>query len=319
MWEVRGVAGMFSIIVLTLGGGAVFGQDYPSKTIRIIGGAAGGGSDFAARLIAQGISGPLGQQVIMENRTVIQAVEAVSKAPPDGYTLLVGGNSIWIPALLQKVPYDVDRDFAPLLLISRDINVLAVHPSVPANSVKELIALAKARPGDLNYGSGSTGSVSHLAVELFKHMGGVNIAWIPYKGSGPAITALLTGEVQLLIVDTGLLLPHAKSGRLRALAVTSSEPSALATGLPTVAAAGLPGYEAVGMTGMFVPAKTLAAIINRLNQEMVRFIRAPDVKEKFLNIGAEIAASTPEQFGLAVKSDMNRMGKVIRDAGIKVN
>ena len=317
MLATRFVACVFSIVLV--GSAVVLAQDYPSKTIRIIGGAAGGGSDFAARLIAQGISGPLGQQVIMDNRTVIQAVEAVSKAPPDGYTVLVGGNSIWIPPLLQKVPYDMDRDFAPLLLISRDVNVVAVHPSVPAKSVKELVALAKSRPGELNYGSGSTGSLSHLAVELFKHMGGVNIARVPYKGTGPAITALLSGEVQLLVVDTGLLLPHAKSGRLRALAVTSSEPSAMAAGLPTVAASGLPGYEAVGMTGMFVPAKTPSAIINRLNQEMVRFLRVPEVNEKFLNIGAEVAASTPEQFAAAMKSDISRMARVIRDAGIKID
>ena len=315
----RVLAAISSIVLLVPGVDVVSGQDFPNKTIRIIGGAAGGGSDFAARLIAQGISGPLGQQVIMDNRTVIQAVEAVSKALPAGYTLLVGGNSIWIPPLLQKVPYDMERDFAPLVLISRDINVLAVHPSLPAKSVKELIALAIARPGELNYGSGSSGSLSHLAVELFKHMGGVDIVRVPYKGTGPAIIAMLSGEIQLLIVDTGLLLPHAKSGKLRALAVTSMESSALAPGLPTVAAAGLPGYEAVGMTGMFAPAKTPAAVISRLNQEMVRFLRLPDVKEKFFNIGAEISASTPEQFGLAVKSDTGRMGKVIKDAGIKVD
>ena len=179
--------------------------------------------------------------------------------------------------------------------------------------------MAKARPGELNYASGATGGSTHLAAELFKSMAGVNIVHVPYKGSAPAITALISGEVQLTITDVGLVAPHVKSGKLRALAVTSAEPSALVPGLPTVAASGLPGYEAVGMTGILAPAKTPAAIINRLNQEIVRVLNMPEVKEQFFNAGVEVVGSSPEQFAATIKSEIAKLGKVIKDAGIKVD
>ena len=297
----------------------VFAQDYPSKTIRIITGSAGGGSDFNARTVAQGISGPLGQPVIVENRVSLSLGEVGSKAPPDGYLLTVQGGSLWVVTLLQKMPYDVVRDFAPISLISRDVNIVAVHPSLPVKSAKELIALAKARPGTLNYGSGNPGSPSHLAGELFKSMAGAKIVHVAYKGVAPAVTALITGEVQVIILDSALIEPHAKSERLKALAVTSAEPSALTPGLPTVSATGLPGYEMVGLAGIWAPAKTPAAIINRLNQEIVRYITQPAVKERFLNAGAEVVASSPDQFAAFIKADVAKMGKVIKEAGIKMN
>jgi tripartite-type tricarboxylate transporter receptor subunit TctC len=309
---------LLSVGLMAPGAGVVSGQDYPNKPIRIVTGLAGGGGDSVARIIAQGISGPLGQSVIVDNRTTIQASEAASKAPPDGYTLLVIGSSVWIFPLLQKAPYEVS-DFSPISLISREINVVSVHPSVPVKSIKELIALAKARPGALNYGAGVIGGPQHLAAELFKSMAGVDIVRISYKGNAQSITGLISGEVQLMITDVGLLAPHVKMGRLRALAVTSLEPSALAPGLPTVAASGLPGYEAVGMTVMMAPANTPSAIINRLNQEIVRFLNRSDVKERFLNDGEEVVANSPEQFAAIIKSDMARISKVIKDAGIKVN
>jgi len=296
----------------------VSGQEYPSKSIRIVTAAAGGGSDFTSRVVAQGISGPLGQPVIVDNRTAILAAEAVLKAPPDGYTLLVTGTSFWVGPLLQKAPYDAVRDFAAVVQIAREINLVAVHPSVPAKSVKELIALAKARPGELNYALTVVGSSNHLSAELFKSMAGVNIVGIAYKGSAAGITALISGEVQLSINDAGLVSPHVKSGRLRALAVTSAEPSALVPTLPTVAASGLPGYEAVSMTGLWAPAKTPGTILNRLNQEIVRFLRTAEAKEKFLNNGAETVGSSPEQFASTIISDIAKWGKVIKDAGIKV-
>jgi tripartite-type tricarboxylate transporter receptor subunit TctC len=186
-------------------------------------------------------------------------------------------------------------------------------------SVKELIALAKAKPGVLNYSSSGTGGSTHLAQELFKAMAGVNIVHVPYKGTAATITALVSGEVQLTINDAGLVAPHAKSGKLRALAVTSAMPSALAPGLLTVAASGLPGYEWVGTTGMWAPVKTPGAIIDRLNQEIVRLLNGADVKQRFFNAGAEVVASSPEQFAAVIKSDIVRMGKVIKDAGIKVD
>ena len=311
----RFVVSTISIGLMVLGAGAVSAQDFPTKPIRIITGGVGGGNDFTARQLAQGITGSLGQPVIVDNRTGFLATEAVSKAPPDGYTLIVIGNALWVRPLLEKVPHDV-RDFSPITLTERTVNIVAVHPSLPVKSIKELIALAKARPGELNYGSSAPGSSNHLAGELFRSMAGVKLVNVPYKSSPPVITALIGGEVQLAIIDVGLVVPHVKTGKLRALAVTSTEPSALAPGLPTVAASGLPGYESVSMVGVLAPTKTPAAIINRLNQEMVRVLNMPEVKERFLNVGIEVATSSPEQFAATIKSDIAKWGKVIKDAGI---
>ena len=307
-----------SVGVMILAAGAVSAQDYPSKPIRIITSGVGGNSDFDTRQIAQGISGPLGQPVIVDNRTTFLAAEAVSKAPPDGYTLHVAGGTLWIAPLLQKTPYEVS-DFSPISLIETQANIVIVHPSLPVKSIKELIALAKARPGELNYGSGATGGSTHLGVELFKSMAGVNVVRVAYKGSGPVIPALIGGEVQLTIQDVGSVVPHMKSGKVRALAVTSAEPSALVPGMPTVAASGLPGFEAIGLSGIFAPTKTPAAIINRLNQEIVRFLNRADVRERFLGFGEEVVASSPEQFAATIKSDVAKWSKLIKDAGIKVN
>ena len=303
--------------MLVVGAGAALGQDYPNRPIRIITSPAGGGADFVARLVAQGISGPLGQPVIVENRGigVIQG-DFLSKAPPDGYGVTVTGANFWIGPLLQKVPYDVVSDFSPVSLISREVGILTVHPSMPVKSVKELIALAKARPKDLNYSSAGTATPSHFALELFKSMAGVSIVHVAYKGGAPALTALLSGEVQVGIVDAGAAAPHVKAGRLRALAVTSAEPSALGPGLATVAAAGVPGYESVSMTGMFAPGKTPGAIIARLSQEIARFVNRPDVKEKFLSARGETVGNSPEEFAAVIKSDIAKMRKVIKNAGI---
>jgi tripartite-type tricarboxylate transporter receptor subunit TctC len=304
----RIVVGMFSLGLMVLGAGAVSGQDYPNRPLRIVTGAVGGGADFLARQIAQGISAPLGQPVIVENRPPTIATETVIKSSPDGYTLLLQSASLWIFPLLQKASYDAVKDFLPISLISRDVNILAVHPSVPANSVKELIALAKARPGGLNYGSGPTGGAGHLAGELFKSMAGVDI-----------VRALISGEVQLTISDAGSVALYVKTGKLRALAVTSTTPSALAPGLPTMAVSGVPGYEFVGLNGVFAPANTPAAVINRLNREIVRFLGSAEVKERLLTAGAEVLASSPEELSAAMKLDISRMGKLIKDLGIKVD
>ena len=197
--------------------------------------------------------------------------------------------------------------------------MLVVHPSVPANSVKELIALAKAKPGALNFSTGGAGGTGHLAGELFKAMAGVNIVWVPYKSGSQAILALMGGETQMTFAGAEAVIPHVKSGKLRALAVTSAQPSALVPGTPTVAATGLPGYEMTGMTGVFAPAQTPAPIINRLNQEIVLVLNRAEVKEKFLTLGVEIITSSPAQFASAIKADMDRLGKLIKDAGIKAN
>ncbi|MBI3938454.1 MAG: tripartite tricarboxylate transporter substrate binding protein [Betaproteobacteria bacterium] len=292
-------------------------QSYPNKPIRMIAPAIGGASDIAARLIAQSLSGTLGQQVVVDNRGSI-APEIGAKAAPDGYTLLSYGSPLWLSSFLRdNVPWDPVRDFSPITLTASSPNVLIVHPSLPAKSVRELIALAKARPGELNFSTGSTGALTHLTGELFKAMAGVNIVRIPYKGNGPALNALVGGQVQLMFANSGSVVPQLNSGRLRALAVTSAQPSALVPGLPTVAASGLPGFESVTIIGMFAPAGTPAELIERLNQEIVRVLNRVDVKEKFFRIGVEAVSSSPEQFAAFIKADMTKWGKVIKDAGIR--
>ncbi len=316
----RFAVGIFLAGMTVLGAGVSYCQNYPNKSIRIITSGVGGGNDFVARLIAQGISSPLGQQVIVENRAsgVIPG-ELVSQAQPDGYTLLVYGGTLWIGPLLQKTSYDALKSFSPITLAERAPNVLAVFPSSGVNSVKELIALAKAKPGALNYASTATGSSTHLTSELFKSMAGVDIVRVPYKSVASALTDLMGGQVQMMFTSPPTVAPHMKSGRLRVLAVTSPEPSALAPGLPTVAAAGVPGFESVTITGIFAPATTPKPVIDRLNREIVRFVKLPETKEKFLNTGSEAAGTTPEELAAAVKAEVARWGKVIKDAGLKAD
>ena len=302
------------------GTGVVSGQDYPNKPIRIVTSSAGGSSDFVMRLVAPALRASLGQPVIIENRASLLLGEVESRSPPDGYTLLAGGGTLWIVPLLQDVRFDPSKDFAPIALLVTSPNILVVHPSVPVKSVKELIALARARPGELNYASTSTGGSPHLAAELFKTLAGVDIVQIPYKGSGAALIALVGGHVQVMFPAVTSSTPHIRSGRLRGLAVTSAKTSPLAPGLPPIAAT-VPGYDygTGGATAMFAPQKTPAAIISRLNQEIVRVLNQADMKEKLSGSGVEIVGSSPEQLGAMVKSEVARMGKVIKDAGIKAN
>jgi len=292
-------------------------QDYPRKPIRVITSPTGGGLDFIARTLTQGLTGPLGQPFVIDNRPTRLLPELGAKAPPDGYNLLVHGSALWLLPFMSEATHDPLRDFVPITLIARAPLVVVVHPSLPAKSIKELLALAKARPGDLNYGSGSSGSSSHLSAELFKHMAGTDIMRIPYKGIGAATNDLLGGRVHMMFATAPSVAGHVTSGRLRALGVTSAQPSALAPGLPTVAAAGLPGYEAATLYGLFAPAKTPAAIIDRLNQESARALNTPDVKARLFKSGSDALGSTPEEFVAIIKADMTRMGKVIKAAGIR--
>lgn len=243
------------------------GQDYPNRPLRLVSPGPGGGADFVARFVAQGISGPLGQQVVVENRPAgVIPGQIVSKAPPDGYTMMVNGNSFWIAPLMRDgVPYDPMKDFSPITLAVSSPNILVVHSSVPATSVKGLIALAKARPGVLNYASASAGGSVHLSAELFKYMAGVNIVRISYKTSGTSVNSLLGGEVDLMFANAPPVMPHVKAGRLRALAVTTLKPSVLLPDLPTISGAGLPGFEVASVYALFAPARSPAAIVSRLN------------------------------------------------------
>ncbi len=295
-------------------------QEFPRKPLRMVAAEAGGGGDFAARLIAAALSENIGQQVIVDNRggPIINATQAVIKATPDGYTLLLHGGTVWtFPLLRNQAPYDAVRDFAPVTWAIKSTGVLVVHPSVTANSVRDLIAMAKTSAGQLNYASGPSGSENHLWCELFRNMAGINLVRIPYKGAGPAINALLGGQVQLMVATSGSSAPHIKSGKLKALAVTSAQPSALLPGLPTIASSGLAGYEAETIIGLLAPAGTPRSLIDRLNQESVRVLRNAGVKEKFLAAGVETVGSSPEVFSGKIKSEIAKWEKLIKESGIQ--
>ncbi len=316
---IRIVAGMI-LVALIMATGVVYGQNYPTRPIRIVTSLAGGGNDLAARFIAQGMvaGGSLGQNVIVENRATNVIGEVVARASPDGYTLILGGGALWLaPFLRDNLRYDPIKDFTPISLAVSTPNVLVVHPSLPTNSVKEFIALAKAKPGVLNYAISGVGTINHLAAELFRSMAGVDIVRVGYSGSGAAVVDLVGGRVQCMFASASSVAVHIKSDRLRALAVTSAQPSIALPGVPTIASSGLPGYEAVSMFGLFAPTKTPDTSITRLNQEIERALNRPDTKEKLLNLGMEPVGGTPAQLATAVKSEMARMGKVIKDAGIR--
>ncbi len=313
----RFAAGILSVAAMAGAATAVVGQNYPHKPIRIVTTEPGSGNDIVARIMAPGLTAALGQQFIVDNRG-IGAGEIVTKTQADGYTLLSYGSPLWIATLLRNnVSYDPVRDFSPITLAEITPNIVVVNISLPVKSLTELIALAKSKPGELNYASSSTGATPHLAAELFKAMAGVNIVRIPYKGSGPALTALVGGQVQLMFPNVGAATPHLKSGRLRALAVASAQPSTLAPGLPTAAAAGLPGYESSSPFGIFAPARTPVKLVALLNQEMVRILNAPDVREKLFSSGVEVVASSPQELAAVIKAEMAKWGKVIKDAGIR--
>jgi len=295
-------------------------QTYPTKPIRAVTDAAGGGNDFTARMVSP-VAAELGQPWVVDNRGGaggLISAEIVAKAAPDGYTLLIHASNIWtIPLLQRDPPYEFSRTFAPVVWVSRAPNTLVVHPSVAATSVQELIDLARAQPGRLNYGSGGNAATTHIAAELFKSMAKVDIVRVQYKGTGPAINDLLGGRLQLMFTTASAAAPHIKSGRLRALAVTSAEPSPLAPGLPTVAASGLPGYESGSIYGVFAPVRTPPAIIERLNRAIVKVVTAPGAKERFLASGLEAVGSTPAEFAAVIKRDVARLTKVVAEAGLK--
>jgi tripartite-type tricarboxylate transporter receptor subunit TctC len=298
---------------------AAHAQQYPSKTVRIVASEAGGGGDFVARLVAQGLTSAFGQQVIVENRGGgVIAGDLVAKSPPDGYTLLLYGNTLWLLPLMRKhVPYDPHRDFAPVTLAARAVNVLVVHPSLPVKSVRDLIAFARARPGELNFSTAAPGTINHLSGELLKSMAKVNIVRISYRGSPSALTAVMSGEAHMMFASAAPVRVHIQAGRVRALAVTTATRSPAYPDLPTVAEAGVPGFEAVSLHGIFVPAKTPEPVIGRLHQEIVQVLQRAESKERFATIGAEPMGTTPGQLATTIKEEVARMGKVIREAGIQ--
>ena len=301
---------------------AAHAQTYPAKPLRIVTSEPGGVADLTARLIAQGLSSGFHQPAIVDNRggaSGVIGIDIVARAPADGYTLIVFSPSLWTLPLIQRTNYDTLRDFAPVTLAVTAPNLLLVHPSFPATSVKSLIALARAKPGEYNYAAGSIGAASHLSGELFKSMAGVNIVRVPFRGTGPGLNALLGGQVQMMFAGAGSAVPHVLSGRLRALAVTSAQPSALFPELPTIASSGLPGYELETNTGMFAPAATPVAIINRLQAEIARALHAPEIRQKLAGAGIEPVANTPAEFMAKVRAEITRLGKMVKEAGIRAD
>ena len=301
--------------------GSALAQNYPEKPVRLVTAAAGAAGDFVSRMLTPSLTEKWGQQVIVDNRggSAVIPIELVAKAPPDGYTLLVFGSALWHLPFLQTVSYNAVSDFSPITLAVTTPLIVVVHPSLPVRSIEDLIALAKKRPGQLNYSSGISGSATHLPAELFKSMTGVDIVRVTYKGGAPALNALLSGETQLMFATASGGGPHVKSGRLRALAVTSAQRSSLFPDLPTVAASGLAGYDAASVMCIFAPAGTPAALVARLNQEVIAVLKRADVRERFFRAGSEVVASSPEELAVAMQADMARTGRVIREAGIRAN
>ena len=299
-------------------------EPYPSKPIRlIVPYAVGGATDITSRIIAQPLGDSMGQQIIVDNRAggaSITGTDMVAKAAPDGYTILMASIAFGANAgLYTKLPYDPQKDFATVSLVAIVPLVLAIHASVPVRSVTELLALAKAKPGALNYGSAGNGSANHLATELLKHMTSTNIVHVPYKGGGPAVVAIVAGETSMLFATISSSLQHYKSGRLIALGVSTSKRNTALPEVPTVAEAGVPGYDFFEWQGVVVPAGTPQAVVNRLHKETVKALANPNARERIVGLGLDIAGSTPQQFAAHLNAEVLRWKKVAKESGIVVD
>ena len=304
--------------------GASTAQTYPSKPVRlIVTFAAGGGTDLVARAVAPRMSESLGQPIVVENRAGANGAvgaEAVARSAPDGYTLCVcAAGTMAIGPHLTKQPFDSLRDFAAVSLLATSPFIVTVHPSVKAASIAELVALAKANPGKINFGSSGVGGAPHLSTELFKSMAGVDMVHVAYKGLGPAMTDLLGGQIQLMLADIGVVAPHLAAGKLRGLAITGRSRSPVFPAMPTVAEAGVPGYVAGTWYGIFAPAGTPAPIVAQLSREVGKSLALPEVGNALVAQGVEPAASTPEQFAQFTREEHAKWGAVIRAAGIKLD
>jgi tripartite-type tricarboxylate transporter receptor subunit TctC len=310
---------------LLLTASAAAAQGYPAKPIRIIVPfPAGGIADLFGRVIGQKFNEAWGQPAVVENRPGAGGnigADIVAKSAPDGYTLVTGsiGTHAVNVSLFSKLPYDPIRDFAPVSLIMEAEGLLVVHPSVPVKTVKELIALAKARPGQIAYASAGYGTAAHLSGELFKSMAKVNMVHVPYKGNVPAITDLIAGQTSLLFATMPTVLPQVQAGRLKALAVTSSARSPAVPDLPTIAEAALPGFSVTNWIGFFAPAGTPRDIVIKLNTEVVRIMQAPDIQKRLTAEGAKFSPWTPDQFAAFVKAEIAKWAKVVKEAGIRVD
>jgi tripartite-type tricarboxylate transporter receptor subunit TctC len=310
--------------MLFMGVGSAYAQSYPSQPIRfIVPYAAGGGVDMVARAIGPMLSDRLGQPVVIDNRGGAGGnigTELAAKAEPNGYTIVMGAAALAInTSLYRKLSFDPVKDFVPISLISATPNILAVHPTIPAKSVRQLIQLAKAKPGSLNYGSAGNGTTSHLALELFKTMAGVEIVHIPYKGTAPAVVALLGGEVAMMLAPALTLISHVRSKKVNGLAVSSLKRLPAIPELPTIAESGVPGFEARQWYGVLAPAGTPKAIVMRLNSEIVKIVDSPEVTKRFMSEGSEPIGSTPEEFARHLKAEIAKWAKAVAASGARVD
>lgn len=318
------LSGPIVIALFIAGCGAALAQSYPARPIRfVVGFLPGGPSDTIARVAGQKLAEATGQPVIVDNRAGAGgnlSAEIVAHAQPDGYTILLGtgGPLVIAPIVGQKVGFNPEKDFLPVTKLGDSMSILSAHPSLPVKNVQELIAYARARPGQINYASSGVGTSNHLAAELLSSTARVNLVHVPYKGSGAALPALLGGEVKLGFGPLLPAIPHVKAGRLKALGVSGLKRSAAAPEIPTIAEQGLPGFEVNSWYGVFVPAKTPKAIVARLHQDFSRVLALPEVKERLLGQGIEVAGSTPGQLHSVVQAEKKLWAKVIKDAGIKV-
>ena len=318
-----GISGVTACLLLAFpGAGAA--QEYPSKSVRlIIPYPPGGGADILGRILAQKLSAAFGQQIIVDNRggaNGIIGTELAARAPADGYTLLFPSSPHTVNvSMVSNLAYDTVKDFAPVALAATTPYTLVVHPSMPVKSVKELIAFAKARPGKIDYASGGSGGSPHLAMELFKSLTGTDMVHVAYKGVGPALIEVLAGQVQVFFANAAPAVPYIKSGQLRALGTSGTKRSLVAPEIPTVAEAGVPGFEASAWFGVIAPAKTPAAIIARLNAEIVKSMRSPDTESRVQSIGAEVLTSTPQEYAQVIAADIDRWGELVRRLGLRAN
>jgi tripartite-type tricarboxylate transporter receptor subunit TctC len=310
---------MFRTVLFMCCGSGVLAQVFPSKPLRFLTTGAGATTDLAARTLAQGLSDSAGWTVIVDNRgNTIVAAELAARALADGYTLLVLTEGLWRGPLLQKMPYDPVKDFVPISLLTRAPNLLVVHPALPVQSVKELIALAKARPGELNYGAGAIGASTYMASEMFKHMAGVKLVFVPYKSSGAAVTAIMSGELQVMFASTGGAAPHVKTGRLRALGISTLQPSPLVPGVPTIAAAAnIPSYESAATACVFAPAAIPGVILERVSEEVRKVIARPDIRDRLFKQSVEAVGMTPAETVAYIKADTAATATLVREAGIR--
>jgi tripartite-type tricarboxylate transporter receptor subunit TctC len=318
----RKIRAILAVAACTLFAAHALAGDYPSKAIRVVTGSApGGGSDTVARTLGEKLAERFGQPLLVDNRAGAGGTigaDIVAKAPPDGYTWLVAtSSSIVVSPAMQKLPYNVERDLVPVMQISTVPFILAVNPAVPAKSVSELIALAKAKPGQLSYATSGIGAMSHLAMELFKYMAGVNLTHVPYRGSAPAAYDLIGGQVQAAFNNLIPTLPHVKSGRLRALGVSSLKRAAVLPDVPTVAESGLPGYEAMQWYGVLLPAAAPKTMVAFLSRELTAVLKIPSVHTRLLEEGGDVIGGSPEQYAVVIHNELAKWTKLVKAAGIK--